>query len=241
MLKKIINASIIASAVGASSLAQADVSATVTLVSDYVYNGVSSNQNEPTVQGSVDWYNDAGFYAGVWGSGVDFNAGTNEEVEIDYYFGHAGSLTDSIAYDVGYAYYTYPGADDASAEYDYGEIYGALTFNESTTAKLYYSNNYSGDVGSSVILYLGHTIGLPNDFSLTLDASHTRLMDDDRAGAYYGPDSGDNSYTHWGASVAKSIAGFDMALAYTDTNIDEDYWGDTADARVVFSVSRTFE
>lgn len=239
MLKKIISATIIASAASASTLAQADVSATVTLVSDYVYNGVSSNDNDPTLQGSVDWYNDAGFYAGIWASAVNFDIGTDEEIEIDYYFGHAGSLTETIAYDVGYALYTYPGAD-SSADYDYGEIYGALTFNESTTAKLLYSDNYSGDVGNSIILELSHTIALPEDFSLRVETSHTELLDEDRAGAFYGPNVGDNSYNHWGLAVGKSLAGFDMELAYTDTNIDEDHWGDTADSRLVFSIGRTF-
>ncbi|WP_432470265.1 TorF family putative porin [Amphritea sp. HPY] len=238
MLKKIISTAVMASSATFAMQAQADVSATVTLVSDYVYNGVSSTDGDPTLQGSVDWYNDAGFYAGVWASGLDEATFASAEVEIDYYAGYAGSLNDSLSYDVGYAFYTYPGANDAGAESDYGEVYGALTFNENTTAKVLYSDNYFGDVGNSVILELSHTIALPEDFSLTLSASQTTLLDD-KAADYF--DIGEDSYNHWGVSVAKSLAGFDFALAYTDTNIDETYWGnDSADARAVLSVSRSF-
>lgn len=218
--------------------AQADLSATVTAVSDYVYNGLSQTDNNAALQGSVDWYNDAGFYVGVWGSNVDFNTGTNEEVELDYYAGYSNSLNDSWDYDIGYVYYTYPGADDAGAEFDYGELYGSLTFNGNTTATLYYSDNYTGDVGDSVIVLLSHSIELPEDYSLTLEASQTTLLDD--AGNGYFREN-DDSYNHWGVSVAKNFSGFDVSLAYTDTNIKEDYWGDTADARAVLSVSYSFE
>lgn len=240
MLKKIISTAVITSSATFAAQVQADISATATLVSDYVYNGVSSTDGDPTLQGSVDWYNDAGFYAGIWASGLDESGFATAEVELDYYAGYAGSINDSLSFDVGYAFYTYPGANDTSGEFDYGEIYGALTFNENTTAKVLYSDNYFGDVGNSVILALSHTISLPNEFSLTLEASQTRLLDD-KGNAYYGPDAGDDSYNHWGLSVGKNLAGFDVALSYSDTDIDGDYWGsDIADARAVLSISRTF-
>ncbi|SEQ04994.1 conserved hypothetical protein [Amphritea atlantica] len=240
MFKKLLLSSLIASSATFALQAQADVSATVTLVSDYVYNGVSNTDGDPTLQGSVDWFNDAGFYAGAWASGLDENAYSSAEVEIDYYAGYAGSINDDFGYDVGYAYYTYPGADDAGAESDYGEVYGSITYKENTTAKVLVSDDYFGEMGNSVVINLSHTISLPEDFSLTLEASHTKLLDS-KVNAYFGPGADDDSYSHWGASVAKSVAGFDLSLAVTDTNIDKDYWGDTADARAVLSISRTFE
>ena len=47
-------------------------SATVTAVSDYLFNGVSQTQEDPALQASFDWADDSGIYAGVWGSNVDF-------------------------------------------------------------------------------------------------------------------------------------------------------------------------
>lgn len=240
MFKKILLTTVIASSATFALQAQADVSATVTLVSDYVYNGVSSTDGDATLQGSVDWYNDAGFYAGAWASGLDENAYSSAEVEIDYYAGYAGSINDDFGFDLGYAYYTYPGADDAGAESDYGELYGSITYKENSTAKVLVSDDYFGEMGNSVVINLSHTISLPEDFSLTLEASHTKLLDS-KVNAYFGPGADDDSYSHWGASVAKNVAGFDLSLAVTDTNIDKDYWGDTADARAVLSISRSFE
>ncbi|MBN1008404.1 TorF family putative porin [Amphritea pacifica] len=240
MYKKSLFTILIATSATFALQAQADISATGTLVSDYVYNGVSNTDGDPTLQGSVDWFNDAGFYAGIWGSGLDAATYSSAEVEIDYYAGYAGSINDDFGFDLGYAFYTYPGADDAGAESDYGEVYGSVTYKENTTAKILFSDDYFGEVGNSVVVIVNHTINLPEDFSLTLEASHTKLFDD-KAAAYFGPDANDDSYSHWGASVAKSVAGFDLALAVTDTNIDKDYWGDSADARVFLSVSRSFE
>jgi len=240
MFKKAVSTAIIASSATFALQAQADVSATVTLVSDYVYNGVSSTDGDPTLQGSVDWYNDAGFYAGVWASGLDKDGYSSAEVEIDYYAGYASSINDDFGYDLGYAFYTYPGANDAGAELNYGELYGSVTYKENTTAKVLFSDDYFGEAGNSVIVSLSHTISLPEDFSLTLEAAHTKLLED--GGDYYfGSKVNDDSYTNWGVSVAKSVAGFDLSLGYTDTNIEDNYWGDTTDARAVFSISRTFE
>lgn len=240
MYKKSLFTILIATSATFALQAQADISATGTLVSDYVYNGVSSTDGDATLQGSVDWFNDTGFYAGIWGSGLDAATYSSAEVEIDYYAGYAGSINDDFGFDLGYAFYTYPGADDAGAESDYGEVYGSVTYKENTTAKILFSDDYFGEVGNSVVVIVNHTINLPEDFSLTLEASHTKLFDD-KAAAYFGPDANDDSYSHWGVSVAKSVAGFDLALAVTDTNIDKDYWGDSADARVFLSVSRSFE
>nr|WP_320134620.1 TorF family putative porin [uncultured Amphritea sp.] len=240
MFKKIALTTLIASSASFALQAHAEVSATVSLVSDYVYNGVSSTDGDATFQGSVDWYNDAGFYVGAWASGLDETGYSSAEVEIDYYAGYASSINDDFSYDVGYAYYTYPGANDTGAEFDYGELYGAITYKDNTTAKVLYSDDYFGEVGHSVVLILSHTFNLPEDFALTLEASHTKLLED--GGDYYfGSDVDDDSYNHWGISVAKSLAGFDLALGYTDTDIEDNYWGDTADARAVFSIGRTFE
>ena len=54
----------------------ADTSITVTGVSDYLFNGVSQTQEDPAIQACFDWAGDTGWYAGVWGSNVDFGEDT---------------------------------------------------------------------------------------------------------------------------------------------------------------------
>ena len=50
-------------------------SANVGIFSDYTYRGVSQTGQEPALQGGLDWAHDIGFYAGAWGSNVDFSDG----------------------------------------------------------------------------------------------------------------------------------------------------------------------
>ena len=53
----------------------------------------------PAIQGGFDYANDSGFYAGIWGSNVNFNDGAGSE--LDYYFGY-GFETGGIGVDLGY-------------------------------------------------------------------------------------------------------------------------------------------
>ena len=49
-----------------STSAMADLSTTVTLASDYTFNGVSQTQNDPAIQGSLDYaFADSGMYVGT--------------------------------------------------------------------------------------------------------------------------------------------------------------------------------
>lgn len=64
-----------------TSFCYADVSITTTLVSDYLFNGLSQTNDEATLQGSLDWWNDSGWYAGSFASGVDYGQGTDYEVD----------------------------------------------------------------------------------------------------------------------------------------------------------------
>lgn len=59
----------------------------VTLVSDYRYQGVSESSGHPVIQGYVHWYRPDGFYAGVFGTQVDFGYNDSPTFEIDTYAG----------------------------------------------------------------------------------------------------------------------------------------------------------
>ena len=91
----------------------ADTSITVTGVSDYLFNGVSQTQEDSAIQASFDWAGDTGWYAGVWGSNVDFGEDTN--IEFDGYVGYYTALNDVLNLDVGIAQYTYHGGDESSS------------------------------------------------------------------------------------------------------------------------------
>ena len=46
----------------------------ITGTSDYVFRGISQTDNDPTIQGAIN-VGYGIFYAGVWGSGLDFDCG----------------------------------------------------------------------------------------------------------------------------------------------------------------------
>ena len=126
-------------------------SANIGLFSEYYFRGISQTDDAPALQGGLDWSatvdggTGIGVYLGAWGFNVDFNEAAGVDgatIEIDYY----GSLTGDIGsaglgWDVGFIYYTYPGAA-GSLDYDFVEGPGALSYDfgfASATVSLNYS------------------------------------------------------------------------------------------------------
>jgi uncharacterized protein (TIGR02001 family) len=59
----------------------------VSVTSDYRYNGVSLSDGGPALQASLYWWRPDGFYLGAWGSSVDFDDPGGTSLEIDVYGG----------------------------------------------------------------------------------------------------------------------------------------------------------
>jgi len=85
----------------------------VNLTSDYLWRGVSQTQGNTAVQWDLQ-ADKKGFYAGTWGSQVDF--GTDASIEYDFYGGYAWSKGD-VAIDVGIIQYNYNTELDSSEEW----------------------------------------------------------------------------------------------------------------------------
>ena len=100
----------------ASVSSYAGVSANVSFTTDYIWRGMTPSDG-PAVQGGFDYEADSGFYAGFWGSNVNFNNGNGQE--LDYYAGYGFSLGD-VGVDVGYITYDYP---DSDPDLKFEEIY----------------------------------------------------------------------------------------------------------------------
>ena len=107
----------------ASVSSYAGVSANVSFTSDYIWRGMTQSDG-PAVQGGFDYEADSGFYAGFWGSNVNFNNGNGQE--LDYYAGYGFSLGD-VGVDVGYITYDYP---DSDPDLKFEEIYLGFSFGD---------------------------------------------------------------------------------------------------------------
>lgn len=210
--------------------AHAEVTGTVTAVSDYDFRGVTQTAQGPALQGSLDYAHDSGFYAGAWASNVDFGSG-DPNIEIDMYSGFASGET--FPWDVGIIYYTYAGA----SALNYPEIYASLGW-KFLEAKVWYSWDYGGNGGSSMYYEGNVNYELPANFGLT---GHVGYSDGNGIQTAYG--QGD--YTDWSAGVTYALGNFSLALKWVDgsdlkslNDAPDDVF--SSDARAVFSISTTF-
>lgn len=203
-------------------LASADVSVTGTLISDYMFRGVSQTDSSPAIQASLDYEHESGFFAGAWATNIDF--GDDGDVEIDYYAGYFGEINESVSYDVSYTYYTYLGYSSAE-DYNYGEVI-LNGYIDAFTLTFGHAFDYANSDDSAQYVGVAYDIELPSEYALTLQAGYTS-----------GDAFEDYEYVDYSATVAKTFSGFDVSAAIVNTDIDDD---DTADFRFVLGVSRTF-
>jgi uncharacterized protein (TIGR02001 family) len=210
-----------------AAAAHAEVTGTVTATTDYDFRGFTQTAQGPALQGSIDYSHASGFYAGAWGSNVDFGNCCDENIELDLYAGWRGG--DAIAYDLGAIYYTYPGAKSI----DFPEIYASATW-KMLTGKIWYSWDFGNLNKSGEYYQLDANIPLPANFTLGL---HSGYSD----GAVWGSDS----YFDWSAGVSYTMGHFNLNLKWVDgsdykpgNNAPKDVF--STDARAIFSVSTTF-
>lgn len=238
-MKKILLACAVSTAAMLPSLAGAEVTSTVGIVSDYTFNGVSQTDSKPALQASVD-VSVGDFYAGVWGSNVDFGDDEDTQFEIDLYAGKYFQLSQSVGIDTGIAYYTYHGQNKEdgitpSDDYAYAEAYGKAGYSSAlgfTELNLWYAWDYAGGGEGHSVAMLAHSYDVAEGHTLRLSVDQSTYDDSD---VYWYDDS--SSYVHYRLSYQTSYEGFDFELAAEDTSITDN---DSADARIVAGVSYTF-
>jgi hypothetical protein len=214
----------------ASNVAQAyEVSANVTIASDYRFRGISQNDTEIAIQGGFDVAFDNGLYVGTWGSQVDFNDPDSSDagLELDYYFGYGGDLTEEVSYDVGYIYYDYPGSD-------------ATAFPLTGNRDLDYL-----ETGEFWYLYADYGFELPHGFSLGFHAGYNKFENKSTDSGKDGEEAfltdGEDKYTDYSITLGKSWQGLDFALSWVDTTLDDEECFDTSwcDSTLLFSISKS--
>lgn len=129
-----------------------------TVVSDYRFRGFSQTGEEPTIQGTFTLTHESGFYAGVWGSGISFNNGT----EIDVYAGFAKEVASGLTADVGITGYFYPGASNTSVYEPYFALTGTVgpATIKGGVAWAWGGQDSLGD-DSAIYVYTDAAVGIP--------------------------------------------------------------------------------
>ncbi len=205
-------------------------SASAALTTDYIWRGVSQSDKDPAMQGSFDLSHETGFYLGAWASSYEFS--DNASLELDLYAGFsretdfAGYLPFALTYDVGWLRYEYTDQSDLN----FTELYFGASVSplENFNFSAYY---YYG-------LKIEHT--LPGEYTdlavdYTLPAAYGGITLLAHAG-YYNRKGGADDYWDWKIGASRDLGGFNLEIAYTDT--DDSGAGDLDDSRFVATISK---
>lgn len=214
-----------------------EFSGEVTAASDYVWRGVSQTMEDPALQLELTLGHESGFYAGVFGSNVDFgDPDDGIDYELSGYAGWAGELGAGTELDIFVSRVVYPGHNGADYDTDYTEIEANLAFADYYNVGVAYSPDIFNLGGKGWYYYAGADFPLgETGFTLGLQAGHYDL--DDAAG---------DSYSDWMVGVSREFGPINARLQYTDTSsyseLVAESVGDSrlADGRVALVLSWAF-
>jgi uncharacterized protein (TIGR02001 family) len=220
---------------GAATAANAGVTSTWTLASDYDFRGITQTAQDPAIQGSIDFASEGGWYVGAWGSNIDFGDDVDADVEVDVYTGFTGTSEGGLGYDVGLVYYAYPSEGDLN----YVEAYGSIS-KDWFKGKVWFSPDFGGDTtdGDTEAFYVegNGTFPLPNNFSVLAHLGYS-------FGDYW-KDS-DSEYFDYSVGVGYTAGKFNLALKWVDGSDLEAFDGTpndvfSSESRVIFTIATTF-
>ena len=222
-----------ASVAGVTGVANAEpvFSGNVALTTDYQFRGISQSLENPAVQGGFDYGNGI-FYAGVWGSSIDFGVEGTAEVDLD-----AGikPTLGPVTLDLGVIGYLYPGLDDDAAEADYLELKvgGSIAPAEGLTlgAAAFYSPEFTFDGGDGLYLEASGAYALSDALSVSGAVGNQSV---DAAAYFIDGSTLTDSYTNWNLGGTVSAYGFGFDLRYVDTDLDNAL----AEERVILTIKR---
>ena len=206
----------------AQAQAQPEVAFNIGVVSDYVFRGVSQTGEDPVVQGGVD-ANWGSFYAGAWASTVDFDEGTDAEVDL-----YGGYRTEAAGYalDFGVLGYFYVNAP-SGADYNFVEFKAAASraIGPATLgAAVYYSPDFFGADDAATYLEANGAYALADKWTVSGAVGHQWLdVSDD--------------YTTWNLGLAYALTDhLTVDVRYHDTDVD----GPLTDDRFVVGLKASF-
>lgn len=196
------------------------------LFSQYVFRGLSQTNEDPAVQGGLDYAHAGGLYAGTWASNIswlkDSGAYSSSSMEWDFYGGYKGSIGDTgISYDLGFLYYYYPGnVAPGFIKADTQEIYAALGWKWLSAKYSYSIDDTFGVANSDGSWYLDLGAAVPlGETGLTVNAHYgIQKFTGSTAGV-----SNDSfaSYKDWKLGLSYALPqGFTVGAYYTDTDMN---------------------
>lgn len=200
-------------------------------VSDYMFRGISYNDETPTLQSNVELgYNI--FYVGAWATHIDF-VDIYGPWEVDYYVSMRPT-TGPISWDLTAFYYTYGSKDKTYSTWDLNYFEFKLGASTNLTDKLtvgaaaYYTPEQDVAIVDTKSIEGTASYALPKVGVFSPSVSGLVGWTTAKVEGYF---LGEKDYTYWNAGLGVSVENFFMDFRYWDTTINDDL----ADARFVFS------
>jgi len=213
-----------------AEIRQEHFSLSLTLTSDYVYRGLSTNDEEPALQFGLDFEHPSGVFAGLWGSDAElppFPPATEpRESELDVYVGYAVEISRRWSADLTWVATTYPRSDPIKS-YDYEEWIGSLHLRDRATVSIGYSTDVQG-FGGAGVSYEG-TVRFPLRHAVDLDLGYGYWDLEKVFGEGYG---------YWGVGLSRPLGRWLFSLDYIDTDSTAKlFFRDSAGERVAFGIT----
>ncbi len=215
------------------------------LYSQYIFRGLTQTNEDPAVQGGVDYSHSSGFYLGAWGSNISWLSDSvydSSSLELDIYGGFASTIGDTgIGYNVGVLQYIYPGDKPSGVKSaETTEVYGSLSY-KWLAAKV------------SAVVSDG-AFGIDNadgswyaELNANYPIGETGFTINGHVGRQEFSGSGNDvaDYTDWKIGATKSWSnGVNVGAYYTDTNAKDSFYtiqGDNiGDEQFTVFVQKTF-
>ncbi len=190
---------------------QAEIHATLTGTTNYVFRMYSKSDNKPAIQANVDYQHTLGFYTGATASSFDigpselpafFTPLNPAQVEIVPYVGWSYTFADDWRLDLQYSRYFYDGKV-YSLNADYNEFYLFLHYKDLLSAQASYAEDFYGIKGSSFFYELTGRYPITDFLQLSGTAGYAQTKDilfDD--------------YAYWNAGLTASYKFISLDLRY---------------------------
>jgi uncharacterized protein (TIGR02001 family) len=211
------------------------LSANVDIATQYVFRGYSQTAEGPAIQGGFD-VTCGIFYAGVWASNLDFQAGTGSfdvngfpydaSIEMDWYLG-IKPVTGRITWDLGVIYYSYPNRQNPGLDLNYFELKvggSAEIWKDGTFGvTVFWSPDYQLESGSTWTVETSFAQVLPKVgmFTPTFSALIGYQKNEGDASYLFSYGNTDDNYLYWNAGLTLGFhEKWSLDFRYWDTNLE---------------------
>lgn len=210
----------------------AEITASISLTTDYVYRGYSKTEQHPTVQGGVEYVHDSGPFIGLWGSGVDFGDDRHFDdtanFELSPYLGLGRTLGTNWYGDLTFTRYLYDG-DVYGQDYDYNELYFSLHYQDWISVAIAYSNDAYATDETGLAYELHGRYGILDGLVASAGVGYNDAED------ALGED-----YAYWNVGMGMSIGNLTLDVRYHGTETDRGtILGALTDSGLVLTLSVT--